>query len=112
MNRKSATQDPQVEILTLGVIPEYRRRGVGRRLLLTSVYKLQESAKYSLGAAPAKIASSSGTKVTAQVAAFNDGGKDFYGALGMENDGDVVSDMYRSLSSRYKDGFVVAGRVH
>lgn len=108
----SAVQDPQVEILTLGVNPEYRRRGIGRRLLLTAVYKLQESAKHSLGVAPSQIPRLNGTKVSAQVLAPNDGGKDFFRALGMENDRDVVGDMYRSLSSRHKNGFAVTGRVY
>ena len=108
---KSPVQNPQVEILTLGVSPEYRRRGIGKRLLLTAVYKLQEFAKHTFGVA-SKIYPSNGTKVTAQVPAFNEGGKDFYGALGMHDERDVVSEMYRSLSSRHKNGFTIAGRLY
>lgn len=102
-------KDPQVRILTLGVDPQYRRRGIARRLVLTAVHNLQESVKCSpvLSRVPVRA---DGTLVTAQVVASNSGGKEFYEAMGMETEGGVVSDLYR-LPSPHRDGFVLAGRI-
>jgi len=55
---------------------------------------------------------SDGTLVTAQVATSNNGGKEFYEAMGMETEGGVVNDLYRLLSPDHRDAFVLVGRVH
>jgi hypothetical protein len=52
-----------------------------------------------------------GTLVTAHVVTSNDGGKEFYEAIGMQSEDEVVNDLYRLLSSRHRDAFVLVGRV-
>jgi len=104
-------QDPQVHILTLGVDPQYQRKGIARRLVLTAVHNLQESAKRSPVLSRVPVLSD-GTLVTAQVATSNNGGKEFYEAMGMETEGGVVNDLYRLLSPDHRDAFVLVGRVH
>lgn len=101
---------PQVHILTLGVDPQYRRRGIARRLLLSVVRTLQETAKCSpvLSRVPEL---SDGTMVTAQVATYNSEGKEFYEAMGMATEAGVVNDLYRQLAPHHRDAFVLAGRV-
>ena len=102
-------KDPQV--LTLGVDPQYRRRGIARRLILTVVHNLQETAKYSPVLSKVPPVLSDGTQVTAHVAISNDGGKEFYEAIGLHSEGVVVNDLYRLLSSCHRDAFVLVGRV-
>jgi len=104
-------KDPQVEILTLGVDPQYRRRGIARRLVLTAVHNLQETAKHSPMLTKIPPILCDGTLVTAHVVTSNDGGKEFYEAIGMQSEGEVVNDLYRLLSSRHRDAFVLVGRV-
>jgi ribosomal protein S18 acetylase RimI-like enzyme len=102
-------KDPQVQILTLGVDPQYRRRGIGRHLVMTAVHDLQDTARNSPGLSRIPLLSD-GTLVKAQVAGSSDGGKEFYEAIGMESSDAVLNDFYRP--SHHRDAFVLVGRVH
>jgi ribosomal protein S18 acetylase RimI-like enzyme len=85
---RSDTPRSHMTLLTLGVLPAYQRRGIGRTLVHEVVRRLQAS---SCGPQPcrtvldedAREGGKAAILVRAQVAHSNTGGKCFYSRLGM-----------------------------
>jgi len=104
--KKSYQSD--VQILTLGVLPEYRRNGIARQLVRTAVQSLQGSTRLRTSLIP------DGATLTAYISVENMDGRKFYeSGLGMRVADEIFRNWYRTscmpLSAR--DAVVVVGSV-
>ena len=90
---------PRLEILTLGVLPPYQKRGLARRLVQRVLDNLRESWNTNL---------LDGTLVYANVSTCNIEALKFYERMGMVISSEVIRNLYRTLSG-CKDGYVVVG---
>jgi len=104
---------PLISILTLGVAPSHRRRGLARALIHDVTRKLQGRLQHSpslqctcnpLGPKTCKrtTAARGRARVVAQVAAANEGGRKFYRTLGLEEQ-EVHRGMFRASASASAD---------
>jgi ribosomal protein S18 acetylase RimI-like enzyme len=112
--RSSKPAEPRVQILSLAVLPEYRRNGIARQLVHAAVRNLRECAKKSASTETRCIINNDTTLVTALVGTRNWDGKKFYEhGLGMQSEQEPVKNCYRSnaVPPDERDAFVVIGRM-
>ncbi|KAJ7128928.1 acyl-CoA N-acyltransferase [Mycena crocata] len=98
----SAAVHPEhrIEILTLGVLPMFRQRGLATRLVYAVIDTLTQ---------PTAVATAA---VFAQVSASNESARAFYMHLGMHpTSTSVIRDMYRKLPCGSRDAYIVSGRI-
>ena len=91
-----------IEILTLGVLPEFQKRGVAS-LLVRRVYEYFRASAGHL---------KDGTMVRANVATSNVTALSFYKRLGMRIVSDVISNLYRTCSHGSRDAYLVSGFLY
>lgn len=89
---------PRIEILTLGVAPSYRHRGLARRLIRSIPQHLCALTSHSIF-------------FQANVATSNTSALKFYELLGFQIASDVITNLYRTTSSS-KDGYLVVGCIN
>lgn len=94
-----------IEILTLGVLPEYQKRGIAS-LLVRRVYEYFRASLF-----PASHLND-GTMVRANVATSNVSALSFYKRLGMRIVSDVISNLYRTCSYGSRDAYLVSGFLY
>ncbi|KIL68888.1 hypothetical protein M378DRAFT_184760 [Amanita muscaria Koide BX008] len=87
---------PRIEILTLGVAPSYRHRGLARRLIRSI---------------PQHLCASHSIFFQANVATSNTSALKFYEQLGFRIASDVITNLYRTTSSS-KDGYLIVGCIN
>ena len=91
---------PHLEILTLGVLPPYQKRGLARRLVQHMLDSLRESCPTNF---------LQGTLVYANVSTCNTEALKFYERMGMAISSEVTRNLYRTLSYGRRDGYMVVG---
>ena len=91
---------PHLEILTLGVLPPYQKRGLARRLVQRMLDSLRESCPTNF---------LQGTLVYANVSTCNTEALKFYERMGMAISSEVTRNLYRTLSYGRRDGYMVVG---
>ncbi|KAM6502424.1 Acyl-CoA N-acyltransferase [Amanita muscaria] len=90
--------DARIEILTLGVAPSYRHRGLARRLIRSIPQHLCALTSHSIF-------------FQANVATSNTSALKFYEQLGFRIASDVITNLYRTTSSS-KDGYLIVGCIN
>ena len=97
-------EDHIIEILTLGVLPAYQRRGLGRHLIDRVSHHFRNSCDpaHHVGA---------GTLICANVATSNVSALSFYRRMGMRISSDVIRNMYRTRSHNCRDAYLVVGSL-
>jgi len=104
--KKSYQSD--VQILTLGVLPEYRRNGIARQLVRAAVQSLQGSTRLKESLIP------EGATLTAYISVENMDGRNFYeSGLGMRIGDEIFRNWYRTscLPPSARDAVVVVGNL-
>jgi ribosomal protein S18 acetylase RimI-like enzyme len=97
---------PFVQILTLGVLSEYRRSGIASSLVRSAVRTLLDGFRGS----PA----SPGAVVSAHVQLSNEGGRNFYSSVGLNGQEQfILRDAYRanSVPVTARDALVITGEL-
>lgn len=97
-------QHPHIEILTLGVAPDYQNKGLARLLVRRVHQYFRESSNYSRNF-------DDGTVVHANVATSNRSALTFYERIGMRVSSDVIRNLYRTCSYGSRDAYLVAGHL-
>jgi len=102
---QTQSPEPRVQILTLGVLPPFQKRGLASRLVRAIVYALREAltCKYPSG--------DEGTLVWAHVATSNLTAQQFYEHIGLRVCSEISLNLYRTLAGADRDGYLVTGRV-
>ncbi|KAF9009497.1 hypothetical protein BDQ17DRAFT_1235463 [Cyathus striatus] len=90
---------PRIEILTLGVLPPYRHRGLARHLIRCAVHKFTPSSPLESGR----------TVVYANVSTANASALKFYDSLGMHVAPGVITNLYRTPAYGSRDAYLVLG---
>jgi ribosomal protein S18 acetylase RimI-like enzyme len=91
-----------IEILTLGVLPEYQQRGLARHLIHRVYHYFRD---------PSNPAHHLETLIYANVATSNVSALSFYERMGMRVSSDVIRNMYRTCSSGCRDGYLIIGSL-
>jgi len=117
------SDEPRVHITTLGVLPQYQREGLARKLVSEVVKKLRDtiaepvtsSASSSSSTLVERSKSRSPTRggmlVTAQLSIANVPTQKLYEVLGMQPDDAVVRDINRNTKIDAPDAHLLIGRV-
>lgn len=96
----SSTAAPRIEILTIGVHPEFQQRGLASLLVRRTLEHFREGS-----------ALSGGTMIHANVATSNLPALSFYKRMGMRIASDVIHNLYRTCSYGSRDAYSVAGYI-
>ncbi|KAF8893948.1 acyl-CoA N-acyltransferase [Infundibulicybe gibba] len=101
------TDESRVEILTIGVLPEYQSHGLARLLVQHTLERFHELQTPVKAKQPPK-----GTVVHAHVSTTNTPALQFYEHLGMRIASEAIRNLYRTPCHGSRDAYVVVGRVN
>lgn len=98
------TNEPRIEILTIGVLPAYQHHGLARHMIKSVVQTLHSSLYPSCH-------STYGTLISAHVSTSNASAINFYERMGLRVSSEIIRNLYRTSSYGTGDAYIVAGRI-